>query len=414
MKRKYIIDTIENKQFFAENVSELLSFGVNFPAPGGGSFYLGGDGQPMEERGVETWITCRMAHVYSIGTTLNVKGADELAKKALEGLKGRLHDSENGGWYQGINADGSKMENKQCYSHAFVILAASSALLAKIDGAKDLLDEALTVFDKYFWDEENGLAVDTWDTSFSCLDPYRGINANMHTVEAFLAVADATGDVKYLERAGRIVNHVIAWAKNNDFRIPEHFHENWEVDLEMNSDKKDDPFKPYGATCGHGIEWARLITQWASSYYSKDAKTQKEYVKMACMLFERAIKDGWNRDGAKGIVYTTDWNGRPVVRDRMHWTLAEAINTAAILYRATGRVRYAGLFSKFCEYLDDKVMDHNCGSWFHQLDEKNTLKETVWPGKSDLYHAFQSMLIPYLPIEKSIAAAVKEEGFVLV
>ncbi len=44
----------------------------------------------------------------------------------------------------------------------------------------------------------------------------------------------------------------------------------------------------------------------------------------------------WNCDGAPGIVYTTDWAGKPVVYDRMHWTLAEAINTSAVLFRISG------------------------------------------------------------------------------
>ena len=33
---------------------------------------------------------------------------------------------------------------------------------------------------------------------------------------------------------------------------------------------------------------------------------------------------------------------------------------------------------------------------FHQLDGDNRVIGTVWPGKSDLYHAFQSTLIPFL------------------
>ncbi len=49
----------------------------------------------------------------------------------------------------------------------------------------------------------------------------------------------------------------------------------------------------------------------------------------------------------------------------------------------------------FMEYLDEKVIDRKNGSWFHQLDGTNQLKETVWPGKSDLYHALQATLIPY-------------------
>lgn len=79
----------------------------------------------------------------------------------------------------------------------------------------------------------------------------------------------------------------------------------------------------------------------------------------------------------------------------MHWTLAEAINTSAVLYRITGSDRYAKDYAMFMEYLDEKVVDHEKGSWFHQLDRNNDLIGTVWPGKSDLYHAVQATLIPY-------------------
>ena len=105
----------------------------------------------------------------------------------------------------------------------------------------------------------------------------------------------------------------------------------------------------------------------------------------------------------------TDWNGKPVVRDRMHWTLAEAINTSAVLYHVTGKEKYAIDYAEFMKYLDEVVMDHENGSWFHQLDEKNHLKGTVWPGKSDLYHALQSTLIPYHKADMSIAPAVKKK-----
>ena len=50
---------------------------------------------------------------------------------------------------------------------------------------KTLLKDALELFDKRFWDEKQGLTYDTWNTEFTVLDDYRGLNANMHTVEAF-------------------------------------------------------------------------------------------------------------------------------------------------------------------------------------------------------------------------------------
>lgn len=399
--KKYKIDTEENRQFLAEIRKNLLDFGKRFPSPAGSSYYLGEDGTPWTDRNRETWITGRMVHVYSIAEMLGEEGTAELALAGIRGLMGELKDSENGGFYAGVTAQGEPLETKQCYAHAFVILAASSAVLAGIPEAKELLGEAISVFDRYFWQEETGLTMDTWDTGFTKPEPYRGLNANMHTVEAFLAAADALGEEIYRERAEEIIHHVINWASKNEWRIPEHFSENWEPLYDFNKERQDDPFKPYGATPGHGIEWARLITQWAVS-----VGRFSEYSRVAQCLYERAVMDAWNADGAPGLVYTTNWQGTPVVHDRMHWTLAEAINTAAVLYRATGEERYAADYEQFMRYLDEKVLDHENGSWFHQMDRSNRVIGTVWPGKSDLYHAFQATLIPYNNPAQSIAFAV--------
>ena len=129
----------------------------------------------------------------------------------------------------------------------------------------------------------------------------------MHTVEAFLATADVLGDKKYRVRAGRIIDHVIGWASSNNYRIPEHYSSDWIADLECNKEKPDDQIKPYGATPGHGLEWARLITQWALSTY-KDGAGACKYIEVAENLYNRAIADAWNCDGAPGVVYTTYWD----------------------------------------------------------------------------------------------------------
>ena len=421
MLTKYTYDTPENRAFLAEQAGKLLSFGRQFPSPGGGSYYLGDDGTPWKDRPRETWITARMVHAYALGSLLGKEGCKELAEKALQGLLGELHDAAHDGWYAGLTADGGILPGKHCYAHAFVILAGCSAIAAGLADAEKLLPHALAVYEQYFWDEEAGLARDTWDTAFTLCDPYRGLNANMHSVEAFLAVADITGDETYRVRAGRIIDRVIGWAKANDWRIPEHFTQDWKPDLNCNREKPDDPFKPFGATPGHGIEWSRLIAQWAISSFrdpaghdrhagsksntsESDTRNLPFYLDAAANLYRRAVADGWNADGAPGLVYTTDWDGTPVVHDRMHWTLAEAINTSATLRQLTGEQAYADDYARFLQYLDEKVIDHQNGSWFHQLDQHNELLTTVWPGKSDLYHALQAMLIPYAPVGISIAA----------
>lgn len=405
---KYNLDSAENKAFVREMRNSLLSFGHKFPSPGGGSYYLGDDGTPWKDRPRETWITSRMVHVYSMGAMMGHEGAEELADAALKGLIGELHDDEHGGWYAGLTADGQILPTKQCYAHAFVILAASSAMLAGRPGAKELLKDALAVYDKYFWNEDLGLSCDTWDTDFKVCDDYRGLNANMHTVEAFLAAADALDNENYRVRAGRIISRVLEWARENNWRIPEHYTSDWKPELECNKEKPDDPFKPYGATPGHGIEWSRLITQWAVSTYGAESENAADYIKIAEKLYGRAVEDAWNADGAPGICYTTGWDGKPIVHDRMHWTLAEAINTSAVLYRVTGNEKYKDDYVAFMEYLDAYVLDHKTGSWFHQLDQNNKLLTTVWPGKSDIYHALQATMIPYSEnVGVSIASALR-------
>jgi len=407
MLTKYQYNTAENRQFLNDLCSRLLDFGHKFPSPGGSAYYLGDDGTPWVDRDRETYVTCRMAHVYSIGKFLGHEGSDELIDAALKGLLGELRDTANGGWYVGLSADNKPLSGKLCYAHAFVILAATSGILAGRPGAEKLLKAALEAYDRFYWNEEEGLASDVWNTEFTIMDDYRGLNSNMHTVEAFLAVADVAGLEEYRVRCGRIIDHVVGWASNNSWRIPEHFSKDWVADLECNKDRPDDPFKPYGATPGHGLEWGRLITQWALSTFKEDAAGAAPYIEAAENLYNRAVSDAWNADGAPGICYTTGWDGKPVVHDRMHWTLMEAINTAAVLCSVTGKQKYADDYAEFMQYLDEKVWDHVNGSCFHQMDQNNCVMLTVWPGKPDLYHALQATLIPYNEPSISIALAIK-------
>jgi len=352
--------------------------------PDGTAYYLRDDGTPWTDRPRATYETCRFAHSYVLGYLCGDLKTPDLALSAMKGLTGAAGDKENGGWYEGLNADGTPQDGKLCYTHAFVILAASSLLTAlrkqnvqaaasqqsepaaasqqpepasvsqqsASAAASGLLKKAEDTYTRRFWDAESQMAYDNWDTAFTKLSPYRGLNANMHSVEAFLADFDVTANEEYHRRAKEVIDRVSAWASDNEWRIPEHYTDKWVPELEYNSDRPDDQFKPYGATPGHGIEWARLITQFGLSAYEDDPEQKAHYVDIAEHLFARAVSDAWDCDGAPGIVYTTDWSGQPIVHERMHWVLAEAINTSSVLYRVTKKRAYADWYSTFMEYLD--------------------------------------------------------------
>ncbi|HET9872684.1 MAG TPA: AGE family epimerase/isomerase [Propionibacteriaceae bacterium] len=388
-----------------EEFDRLIAFGRRFPHPGGGAAWLDDDGTPDLTRPIYTWITARMAHIYCLAHIRGVTGADELADSALGGLTGTLRDHQNGGWFSSIHA-GTTADEKSCYAHAFVVLAASSAAIADRPGARSLLDEALTVWDQRFFDPDADMFVDSWNAAFSTRSPYRGLNANMHSVEALLAAADATGEQRLRDRATTIGYWVAALAERHGWRMPEHFDPDWQPMLEHNRDKPDDPFQPFGATVGHGLEWSRLLLHLHASA-ADPAPTRLRDAAVA--LFDRAVADGWEVDGAPGFVYTTDWDGVPVVRDRMHWVVAEAISAGAALHQVTDDQRYGDLCRLWWDYATRYLMDHQRGSWHHQLDATNSPIATVWPGKPDIYHAAQTTLIPRLPLAPTLALALHQE-----
>ena len=383
----------------------LLDFGRGAVPTARGAAWLDDDAAPDPTRGVFTWITARTAHVYALGHLLGVPGCRPVAARALSALRTSLYDEEHGGWFASLAPDGTPDTTKSAYAHAFVVLAASTAAVARLDGARELLDDALAVLDERFWEPAAGLNADEWDRTWTTLDPYRGVNANMHAVEALLAAGDATGDVRWHERAGTIADHVVAWATANHWRIPEHFDSAWAPQLELNADRPDDPFKPYGATVGHGLEWARLLLQVDAAL---PGRAPQVLVPAARALYDRAVRDGWAVDGAPGFVYTTDWAGAPVVRTRMHWVVAEAVGAAAALHRATGDARYAQDYTRWWDYASEYLIDHARGSWHHELDASNEPSRDVWPGKPDLYHAFQATLLPVLPLAPGLAVAVRD------
>lgn len=367
-----------------------------------GFAWLDREGRPEPGRAPALWITSRMTHSFALGALADVSGCEALADHGLAALTGPMHDPVSGGWFTSL--EGPSGWSKSAYAHAFVILAASSCVMAGRPGAEGLLDEALTVFTDRFWDDDAGMVVDEWDRDFTTLDPYRGLNANMHAVEALAAAADVLGDGRLRDMALRIVTRTVHHlAPAHHGRIPEHLDLEWRPLLDYNRDAPRHPFRPFGSTIGHSFEWARLTVQLGVSL---GAAAPDWVVPDAAALFSTALADGWAVDGADGFVYTVDWDGRPVVRERMHWVAAEAIAAAAALHEATGDDAYDAWYATWWDHVVAVVRDPEGGSWWHELSPTNQPSATTWPGKPDVYHALQATLIPFAPLAGSVAAGM--------
>lgn len=394
-------------RWLEHETDRLLAFGRAAALPAGGFARLDDDGRPTPGP-TELWITCRMTHVYALGTLLGRPGCARLVDHGVAALTGPFRDGTDGGWFTEVDHDGRPNDNtKGAYPHAFVVLAASSAAAADRPGARDLLDRALAVSEQRFWDEDAGMVVESWDRTFTTCDPYRGVNATMHTVEAYLAAADVTGHRLWVDRAVRMITRVVhGFARDNQWRIPEHFDTGWVADLEYNADTPAHPFRPYGATVGHWLEWARLTLHARAALTAAGDVAPTWMLDDAIALFDAAVREGWAVDGADGFVYTVDWTGTPVVRERMHWVLAEGLSAAAALHAATGDDRYDRWYRTWWEYAAEHLIDLDGGSWWHELGPDNRVSRTVWQGKADLYHTVQATLLPRVPLTPALAPAL--------
>ncbi|GAB3449660.1 AGE family epimerase/isomerase [Phycicoccus ginsengisoli] len=387
--------------------ARLWDFARGAVHPAGGFAWLDDDGRPELDRPVEAWITCRMTHVAALEVLAGNDEATRVLDHGVRALREVLRDGEHGGWFSAVDpATGEPLSTgKAAYDHAFVLLASSSAVAAGHPDGPALLADARAVFADHFWDDEAGMAVEAWDRGWTTLEDYRGVNANMHTVEALLAVHEVTGDPQPLTDAARVVERVVHhFARDNGWRLPEHFTPDWSPRPDYNRDQPADPFRPYGVTIGHLLEWSRLTLHLRTAL-ADDAPAW--LLEDAAALFDRAVADGWHADDCDGFVYTTDFDGVPVVRQRLHWVVAEGIGAAWVLARETGEDDYAAWYAAWWAHAQACFIDRESGSWRHELDERNRPASTVWKGKPDVYHAYQAALLPSLRPAASFAGALR-------
>jgi mannose/cellobiose epimerase-like protein (N-acyl-D-glucosamine 2-epimerase family) len=255
------------------------------------------------------------------------------------------------------------------------------------------------------------MAVEEWSPDWGELSSYRGVNANMHGVEATLAAADALDGVlrdpatagglraQALRTVGRVVH---GWARERDWRLPEHFTADWEPLPEFNRDRPADPFRPYGVTVGHQFEWSRLALHARAAADAPPSWVLAD----ARGLFDAAAERGWAADGHDGFPYTLDWDDRPVVGARMHWVLCEAVAAATALAAVTGEQRYRDLAARWRAHGEAVFLDPATGNWHHELTPAGEVGSGTWDGEPDAYHLAQMLLLDGRPVLGSLAAAL--------
>ena len=383
----------------AQAVSQFAFFKASL-RPDKGFFTLGYDGKPLESSVQELHTTTRLVHSYGVGKLAGITKCDSIIDQGMAYLWDHHRDAEHGGYLWALDDQGIHDDRKLAYGHVFVLLAGSTAKLAGHPDAGRLIDDATAVLDTHFWEEDAGLFADEWARDWTPFSTYRGMNANMHGVEALLAAFEATGREIYLERAGRILSFFVSGiAASEGWRMPEHYTQDWVIDRAYAGDPM---FRPAGTTPGHSVEWARLLLQ----HWDLAGRPDTQAVDMAWRLSERALIDAWDPKNG-GMAYTLKFDGTPDMTAHYWWPVCEAIGVLASLLKLGGTPDQAQWYSRLWAFADANFIDHAVGGWFPEVDTTGAPVTTVFDGKPDIYHAMQATVFPMTEALSHMAVNLK-------
>jgi len=317
----------------------------------------------------ELHSTTRLVHCYALAEMIGLAGAGKMVEQGLAYLRDFHHDKVHGGYVWGLRGDQVADPRKLAYGHVFVLLAASTAKMAGHAAADPLLSDVADVLTERFWEEEAGLFADEWSRDWSPFSTYRGMNANMHGVEALLAAYEATGQELFLHHAGRILDRfTVQIAPQEGWRLPEHYTENWQIDGAYSGDPM---FRPAGTTPGHSLELGRLLLHHWDLTDRRDATAPKR----ARALIEQALTDAW-MVGAKaegyslegGLAYTLNFDGSIAMANRFWWPVTEAIGALATLIKLERRDEDEHWYRRLWQFASARFVDHENGGWIPEID----------------------------------------------
>lgn len=361
--------------------------------PAGGFFHYLNDDGSVYDHSRHLVNSTRMVFCHALAYRFNGQEAHrEAVRHGLRFLQEQHWQADYGG-YAWVLKDGVPLDRTQhCYGLAFVLLAYSHAYDIGVTEARPHIDATFAHMEKLFWSEQHGLYADE-ATPAGEVASYRGQNANMHSCEALLAAYEATGEVRFLQRAERLARNItVRQAALANGWIWEHYNADWSIDWDYNRHDNTNMFRPWGYQPGHMTEWAKLllILERHAEHLQDDADW---LAPRARALFDATIPVAWDEQHG-GLFYGIAPDHSVCDGDKYFWVQAESLATAALLAQRTGAEIYWEVYDQLWQYSMQHLIDQERGGWYRILQRDNTRYGAEKPphGKTDFYHPLGAYL----------------------
>jgi cellobiose epimerase len=283
--------------------------------------------------------------------------ARPLADRAARYLTAHFLDSEYGGVFWSLDADGAPADRrKHAYAQAFALYALSA--YHKATGDLSALEQARTLFaliERHYRDAEHGGYFEARAEDWSAVDDVRlsevdqnapkSMNTHLHVLEAYTALhaAAPTADTVAALR------HCLELFASHIFD-PASGH----LRLFFEADWRD---RSEAVSFGHDIEASWLI--WAAAESLGDARLKQASKPMATALARTALSEGLSE---RGGLYNERTYAGALDRRSVWWVQAEALVGFLNAYDLTAEPQFLQAFDQVWRFIRNAHLDGG-GEW---------------------------------------------------
>ena len=329
------------QQEMSVELQSILQYWKTVVANGDDNFYgeVDDDNKPdlLAPKGIV--LFSRILWVFSEAALfLQDNTCTQKATAAFDFIRDHFIDSQEGGVYWSVTADGQPLDTKkQVYGQAFCIYGLTAYVAAT--GNEEALQLAKSIFlkvEEYSFDKINGGYIEAFTADWKAIEDLRlseqdanekkTMNTHLHLVEAYAALYKVWPDPLLLQKTRQLLtvfeDHIIAREKDH---------------LHLFLDEQWTP-RSTARSFGHDIEAAWLLQECA--VIIKDEAAIDKFQQMAIQLTD-AVIPAIDTDG--GLWYEYDPATNHWIREKHWWPQAEAMVGFFNAYELTGDKNYLQL-----------------------------------------------------------------------
>jgi mannobiose 2-epimerase len=301
-----------------------------------------------------------------------------MADHAYEDLTRHFHDSEYGGYWWSVAADGRVLrDRKQVYGQAFAIYALAEFHAAT--GRREPLDQAIAVYrllESHARDRRHGGYLEAFgrawdpiaDRRLSAIDQNepKSQNTHLHIMEAYTNLLRSWPDPELRGTLSELVDVMLRRIVNPATgHLGLFFLEDWTP----RSDR---------VSYGHDIEAAWLLARAADAL--GDSVLAARVRPLAVKIAEVTLSEGVDADGG---VFNEGGPGGLTNTNKEWWPQAEAVVGFINAYQVSGQDRLLDAAFRTWDFIERKLVDRRNGEWFRGVTREGgvldkELKVSFW------------------------------------